>query len=163
MRTRYRVAANSVGRAMRSIRRLGKNEHGSVMLETAFALSILFTVIWGVVEFSMMGYTYSVYADGARVGVRYAVTHGVDSSTCSGPSTGCTDATGANVVSAVTNYVSGLTTLASSVNVNVSYPDSSSAPLSRVIVTVTYQYKPMFGVIGTGPSFSTSSAGRIVY
>ncbi len=133
------------------------------MIETALGLSVLLGMVWGVTEFSMMGYTYAVYADGAREGVRYAITHGVDSANCSGPSTGCMDSTAANVASTVSNYVTGLTTLASSVNVSVSYPDNSSAPPSRVIVTVSYTYKPMFGVIGAGPSFSTGAAGRIEY
>lgn len=133
------------------------------MLETALGLSILFTMVLGAMEFSMMGYTYSVYADAAREGVRYATTHGIDSVTCSGPSAGCSDTTGANVVSTVTNYVSGFTTLASSVNVSVTYPDNSSAPSSKVIVTVSYTYKPMFSLLGFRPSFSSSSSGRIEY
>jgi Flp pilus assembly protein TadG len=161
--SRYRIAAYFVDGPRGSLRRWRRNDHGSLTMETALGLSVLFTMVWGVMEFSMMGYTYSVYADAARAGVRYAITHGTDSSTCSGPSTGCADATGANVISTVTNYVTGFTTLASSVNVSVSYPDNSSAPPSRVIVTVSYKYKPMFALVGVHPSFSSTSAGRIEF
>ena len=157
------VAASFVPRSIAWIKRSNWEERGSSTLETALGLVILFTMMTGVMEFAMMGYTYSVYADAARAGARYAMTHGINSTTCSGPSSGCADSTGANVVSAVTNYTTGLTTLASSLKVNVSYPDNSSAPPSRVVVTVSYTYQPMFARLGISPTFSTSSTERIEF
>lgn len=160
---RYRKMAHLLSRSTGRIKQWRHDERGSFMLETALGISIVFTMVLGVMEFCMMGYTYSVYADATRIGVHYAITHGIDSATCSGPSSGCADSSATNVQNAVTNYVAQFTTLASNVKVTVSYPDSSSAPPSRVTVSVTFKYKPIFGVVGTGPSFSASSSGRIEY
>jgi len=136
-------------------------ERGSVMVETALGLSILITMTAGIMEFCMMGYTYSVYADAARAGLRYATTHGSDSTLCSGP--GCTDSTGANVSSTVTTYVSNFATLASNVKVTVTYLDSSAVPPSRVQVSVSYTYKPMLGLRGLNKTFTATTAGIIGY
>ena len=140
-----------------------REQRGSALIESAVGLSLLFMMVLGVTEASMMAYTYSVYADAARAGARYATIHGTSSTTCSGPSTGCGDSTAANVSSAVTAYVTGFTTEASDVNVSVSYPDSSSAPPSRVVVTVSYKYKSMFALPVTSQTFSASASGRILY
>ena len=142
---------------------LAADQQGSVAIETALGITVLVTLMLGVIEFSMMTYTYAVYAEAARKAVRYAVVHGSDSSVCSGPSTGCGDSTAANVVSAVTGSVSNLSAQATSLNVNVSYPDSSCAPPSRVVVTVSYTYKPISGLSGLNRTFTTTSAGRIQY
>ena len=150
-------------RLRRRARLFAADQKGSVALETTLGLTVMITLMLGVIEFSMMTYTYAVYAEAARRAVRYAVVHGNDSSVCSGPSTGCTDSTAANVVSAVTSAVSNLSTQATSLNVNVSYPDSSCAPPSRVVVTVSYTYKPISGLSGLNRTFTTTSAGRIQY
>lgn len=151
-----------VARVRRYSVRLLREEHGASMVETALGLMLMMTMVLGVMEFSMMTYTYSVYADATRQGMRYASIHGSDSSSCSGPTTGCTDSTGANVVSTVTSYAADYVTAANSVNVSVSYPDSASTPGSRVTVTTTYTYKPLFG-LGVTPSFTMTSAGRITF
>ena len=148
-------------RRLRTIARLWRCESGATMIETALGLSVMFTMALGVMEFCMMGYTYSVYADAARAGLRYAITHGSDSTVCSGP--GCTDSTAANVSSAVTSYASKFTSLANNVTVNVTYPDNSAAPPSRVQVSVSYTYKPMLGLSGFSKSFSATVGGRIGY
>ena len=139
-----------------------KSESGSSMVETALGLTIMMTMVLGIMEFSMMAYTYSVYADATRQGVRYASIHGTDSTSCSGPSTGCSDSTGTNVQNAVTTYAAKFVTAANSVVVGVSYPDSASTPSSRVTVTTTYKYKPLFK-LGVTPSFTVTSAGRITF
>jgi Flp pilus assembly protein TadG len=141
--------------------RLGRQESGSAAIETALSYMLVMTCVLGIIECSMMVYTYSVYADAARVGVRYATIHGADSSNCSGP--GCTDSTGANVASAVTTYAALFTTPASGLNVTVNYPDGSCATPSRVSVTVAYTYVPLFHFPGTQAAFSAMSQGRIIY
>ena len=154
------------GRLRRLKRRasvLASDQQGSAAIETALGLTVLITLMLGVIEFSMMTYTYAVYADAARKGVRYAVVHGNDSSICSGPSTGCTDSTATNVVNAVTSSVSNLSAQAASLNVNVTYPDGSCAPPSRVVVTVSYTYQPISSLSGLNHTFTTTSAGRIQY
>ena len=111
----------------------------------------------------MMGYSYSVLEDAAREGVRYAIIHGTDSASCSGPSTGCGDSTGANVVSDVKVYADVFTKADPNLNVTVSYPDGTSTPESRVQVTVTETYQPVFHLPLSSPTMSVSSEGRILY
>lgn len=143
--------------------RLGIEQAGSVMIETTLAYVVMITFVLAIIEFSMMGYTYSIFAEAARQGVRYASFHGTGSTNCSGPSTGCADSSGSNVVSSVTQYGNIFAGNVNGLRVNVSYPDGSSAPPSRVLVTVTYIYKPMFDFPGLGQPFQVSSQGRIFY
>jgi len=139
------------------------SQEGSVAIETTLAFMILMVFVLGIVEFSMMGYTYSVVAEAARQGVRYATLHGTSSARCSGPSTGCTDSSASKVTDSVTTYVVNFAGNVSGTSVNVNYLDGSSAPSSRVLVWVTYTYAPMFKLPGFAQNFQVSSEGRIVY
>jgi Flp pilus assembly protein TadG len=126
------------------------NDSGSVQIETALAFMLMMTCVLGIIEFCLMTYTYSVYADSVRQGVRYATVHGSDSSNCSGPTSGCGDQTGANVVSVVTSYAKQYTAPISGMTVQVTYPDSGGCtPPSRVIVTATYTYASLFKYPGS--------------
>lgn len=110
----------------------------------------------------MMAYTYSVIEDAARQGMRYATVHGTNSSSCAGPSTGC-DSTAANVVSTVTTYAQTFAGALAGLNVAVTYPDGKSTATSRVLVSVTYAYAPVFHYPGATQHLTVSSAGRILY
>jgi len=143
---------------------LKSGESGSAIVETALSYMMMMTCVLGIVGFTIMAYTYSVYQEAARDGVRYATIHGADSSNCSGPSTGCGDPTAGHVGDAVRNYARPYTAPISGMTVAVSYPDAAGcAPPSRVIVTVTYTYTPLFNVLPPGLVFQTSSQGRIIY
>ncbi len=75
-----------------------------MLIEFALSVWTLFLLTFLIFEFCMTIYTYSVLNNAAREGVRYAIAHGTDSSTCSGPSTGCSDSTGASVTNVVKGY-----------------------------------------------------------
>jgi Flp pilus assembly protein TadG len=154
---------------MRAFRRLvpelGRDTGGSALIETALALLVAIPLLFAVFEICMFTYTLSVLGDAARVGVRYAIVHGSDSTICSGPSTGCSDQSGANVVTTVQNYAAHLVNTPGGLTVTVSYPDNSSGPQSRVGVSVTYRYSPFFQNTGSStliPMYATGE-GRIVY
>jgi Flp pilus assembly protein TadG len=140
------------------------SESGAVAIETAFSVMLIMTLVLGIIECSVMMYTYSVLGDAARHGVRYAIIHGASSSNCSGPSTGCADSSATNVVNDVTTYANIFANNISGMTVQVTYPDvgGSTSP-SRVTVAITYTYQSMFHVLGTGPVFHISSQGRILY
>lgn len=146
------------------MRRLRKGEHGAVAIETALSFMLVITLVFGIIEFSMMVYTYGVMAEAARHGVRYASIHGADSSTCSGPSSGCGDPTAANVVNEVNTFAAKLINTMSGAVVQVSYPDAGGCTVpSRVTVTVTYTYQPIFRFPGLNQTFQLSAQGRILY
>jgi Flp pilus assembly protein TadG len=139
------------------------DDSGSVAIETSLVLVTAMIMMLGLVEVCFLAFNLAVLNAAAKQGVRYAASHGADSSLCSGPSPGCTDTTGANVVSAVNTYLSGYLQNTSGISVQVSYPDNSSSPLSRVAVSVTYVYHPLFGFPGMANTFYLGSEGSIVY
>ncbi len=139
------------------------DERGSIVIETALGFMITMTMVLGIIECCMQAYTYGVLEDATREGVRYASIHGTDSSTCSGPSSGCADSTAANVVTDVKNYAANFAGNLSAMTVTVTYPDASSSAGSRVQVEITYTYAPIFHTPGTSHGLQVSSQGRIMY
>lgn len=133
------------------------------MIETAVTLLIVIPLVFWMFELCMLTYTYSVLGDAARQGVRYAVVHGSDSSICSGPSVGCSDSSGANVISQVKTAAVYSFHDISNIEVTVSYPDGSSTPPSRVNVAVQYTYVPYIKLPGITQTVNLNAEGRIVY
>src|SRR5215470_17364286 len=124
-----------------SLKRLRNSRAGQAQVE--FILTILFAlvVVVSIVEMILLMYTYTVLADAAKEGVRYAIVHGCSlaAANCSGTCTpACTDTTGANVTTYARNYLGASLHDPTAMTVNVSYPDSSSLPANRVRVTVSY-------------------------
>jgi Flp pilus assembly protein TadG len=138
-----------------------RDDEGALIVETAFGFMILMAMIMGIMECSMRAYTYSVLAEAAREGVRYASVHGTDSTSCMGPSTGC-DAKAGNVVTDVKTFASTYVST-TGMSVSVSYPDSASTGTSRVQVSVTQLYSPIFPYPGAPQTITVTSAGRILY
>jgi hypothetical protein len=121
-------------------------------------------VVCAVFEFSMLAYTYATLGDAAQEGIRYAMMHGTDSANCSGPSSGCGDSTGANVKSVVNSVAAAAFHDTSAMTVTPSWPDSSSAPGSRVKVTISYSYIPYVKIPGNYlPTLHLIAEGRIVF
>ena len=108
----------------------------------------LFLVTFLIFEFCMTIYTYSVLGNAAREGVRYAIVHGSDSSSCSGPSSGCGDTAGSNVTAVVNSYAAISFHDISAMTVTPSWPDGTSTPSSRVLVTISYPYIALPDVAG---------------
>jgi Flp pilus assembly protein TadG len=138
-------------------------EEGSLVVETALSLLLVIPMVFWLFEMCMLTYTYSVLGDAARQGVRYAIVHGIDSGNCSGPSSSCADASGANVVSVVQSAAAYSFHDLSEMTVQVTYPDGSSAPPSRVDVTINYTYVPYIKLPGIVHSVQLSAQGRILY
>lgn len=150
-----------VGGGLRS-RCIG-SEEGSLVVETALSLLLVIPMLFWLFEMCMLTYTYSVLGDAARQGVRYAIVHGTGSANCSGPTTGCADTSGANVISVVQTAAAYSFHDLSQMTVQVTYPDASSAPPSRVNVTINYTYVPYIRLPGIADSVQLSAQGRILY
>lgn len=140
-----------------------KGEDGSLLIETALSLLVALPAVLWMFELCMLSYTYSVLGDAARQGVRYAIVHGTDNSNCSGPSNGCGDSAGVNVVTVVKNSAAYSFHNLTNMTVQVNYPDASSSPPSRVNVTVNYTYVPYFKLPGIVHNLQLSAQGRIIY
>ena len=147
----------------RAVPQRWRGEDGSLVIETALALTVAIPMVLWLFELCMLVYTYNVLGDAARQGVRYAIVHGSDSANCSGPSSGCTDLTGANVSSVVNQAAAYSFHNLANMNVQVIYPDSSSAPPSRVEVAIVYNYVPYIELPGIATKLQLQAQGRIVY
>ena len=146
------------------LKHLRRREDGQSSVEAALSLVVAFALAFLVFEASMLAYTYSVMNEAVREGVRYAIIHGSDSSKCSGPSTGCGDSTGANVVAVVKSYAATSFHDISGMKVTVSYPDATkSQPLSLVVVQLAYTFVPYFNVFALSSTLNITSEGRIIY
>lgn len=154
---------------------LSRRQRGQAQTEFIFAVLFLMLLVAGILELFAMIYTYSVLADSAKEGVRYAIVHGfgdascagaTTSCTCSGPGSGaiaCTDPSPyANVQNAVTTYAAYSLHDTSAMTVTASYPDSTSASPGRVRVTVSYPYQPLFGLGWPTITVNAAAEGRIV-
>lgn len=147
-----------------------RGSKGQAQVEFALTVVFVMVLILGSLEMIVLIYTYSVLADAAKEGVRYAVVHGtgVGAANCSGPGGSggpCTDSAGNNVITAVTNYASASFHDSSAIakGVTVAYPDASSVAPNRVRVTVAYQYQAIFGLGWPTVTVNAAAEGRIVF
>jgi len=127
--------------------RLGRSEKGVTLIESALTFGLVITVIFFSWEFCMLIYTYTVLAEAANEGVRYAMVHSSDSS-------GAADV--------VKTYAAYSLHDVSGIDVSVTYPDGNSSPPARVAVKVTYIYVPYLETIVT-PKLTTFAEGRLLY
>jgi Flp pilus assembly protein TadG len=124
-------------------------EGGQALIETALMMIVIITVVFSIFELSWLMYTYSVLADAANEGVRYAIVHS------GGDPTG-TQAKVKAFASASMHNVNAIST-------SVTFPDGgSSTPPNRVRVSVTYAYIPILPKFITAPTMHSFAEGRMV-
>jgi Flp pilus assembly protein TadG len=145
-----------------------KPEAGQSTVEFALTTLIVMVILFGAMEFIVMIYTYNVLADAAKEGVRYAIVHGTGkgAANCSGPGGGgisCSDSTGANIQSVVSNFTRVSFHNSAAMVVTPSFPDSSSAAPSRVRVTISYVYQPFTNLGWPSMTVNAAAEGRIVF
>lgn len=143
-----------------------ERSRGQAQVEFILSFLFVFLLMFGMLELILFVYTYNVLADSAKEGVRYAVVHGTNSSSCSGPGTtgvSCPDSSGGNVQATVRKYAQYSFHDTSQMTITVSYPDSSSAAPNRVQVQINYPYQPFFGLGWPTLPVKAAAAGRIVF
>ena len=135
----------------------------------------LLLLIVGFIEAVLLLYTYNVVADSAKEGVRYAIVHGADNTSSVGPncSSGCPAIDGdpgTGVVKTYAqyslHYISGnAMTVTVDYNPNGANPGNKpcNAALCLVRVTVSYPYKPFFGLGWPTVTVNAAAQGRIAY
>ncbi len=141
----------------------GRNRRrGSAQVEFALVAFTLFLTLFGALELGRMVVVYTTVANAARVGVRYAIVHGVTNTGTgtSGPS-GAGDTT--EIVKVVKDYAKGGLLDGGKLAITVSYPDAGlNAPGSRVAVRVVYPYDP-FTLLPLGVGLGTTTTGVITF
>ena len=109
---------------------------------------LIFTVVFWVFELGWLMYTYSVMANAANEGVRYAIVH----------SGGDPSGAAARVKTFAATSLHDI----SAISVVVSPPDGDYVPPHRVSVTVTYTYVPWLSGFISTPTMTTYSEGRMI-
>jgi Flp pilus assembly protein TadG len=146
-----------------------KSQCGQAAVEFALTITVLVFLLVGMLELTMFVYTYSVLADAAKEGVRYAIVHGASVSgltsgdASSTPWPACTTAATGSLLSTVQTYAAASLHSTSSMNIYACYPDGSNKPGSVVQVSVNYLYQPLFGLGWPKVNVSANSAGRIMF
>ena len=134
---------------VRTVRGFRKQQGGATLVEFAVSILLVLTVLFSTIELCSAVYTYTVIADAANEGVRYAIVHSSDS---------------AGAVSKVKAYAAYTLHDVSKIAVAVTYPDGSAVPPNRVAVSVTYQYIPYLNTfMANPPTMSAYAQGRLVY
>jgi Flp pilus assembly protein TadG len=144
-RARFRQNQNSIATSM-PIR--FRRQRGQSLLETAIMLVVIFTVMLWTFEIGWVMYVYSVLADSANEGVRYAIVQ-------SGGNPSGTQAT-------VQKFAATSIVNSSVVKTTVSFPDGSATPPNRVRVQVSYPYVPFLSTLLPNFSMKTFAEGRMV-
>ena len=152
-----------------------RSEAGQGMVEFALVITFVFLLFVGIVQMILLMYAYTTLADAAKEGVRYAIVHGTQNTSCSGPSTSgiCTtsDTSGRNVKNAVLNFGANSSTNAlagisfqniTSSEITVTWPDSCSNPGCTVRVTVSHSYTPLFGFAWPSITLNAAAQGSIM-
>jgi len=121
-------------------------------VETALMIWVIITVVFSVFELGWLMYTYSVLADAANEGVRYAIVHS------GGDPTG----TAAKVKAFATTSMHDVSAMTVSVTCPVPPDPGGCAPPNRVRVSVTYAYIPFLPQFITAPTMHSFAEGRMV-
>jgi Flp pilus assembly protein TadG len=114
-----------------------------------------------ILELTMFIYTYATLSDAAKEGVRYAVVHG-SSGTGSVQADNCGSAITTGVPATVLTYASLSLHKLSSGNVSVDCPNGNT-PGNAVQVSISYPYRPLFGLNWATVTVSATSAGSIAF
>jgi Flp pilus assembly protein TadG len=133
-----------------------KRQQGQAAVEFALVVVSLVILLISMLEMTMFIYTYVALTNAAKEGVRYAVVHGASAASPSGPGSST------NVVSKVQSFANASLHSLSSDNISVTYPNGNS-PGNAVQVTVSYAYKPIFGLRWASVTISANSVGRIMF
>jgi Flp pilus assembly protein TadG len=124
------------------------DQRGQTIVEFALTFLLVVTVVFGTIEFCSLIYTYTVMADAANEGLRYAIVHSSDTS-------------GTQAI--VQQYAAYSLHDTSSITVTVTCA-GTCAPTSDVTITVSYPYVPYLSyIMSSPPTLSAYAEGQTVF
>jgi len=140
-----------------------RSEAAQALVEFALVAPIFFLLLFALIDFGRYVYYVQILNNAAREGARYAIVHGANGLPSSGPpapGTASSDPSGANVVSTVKNYLTGVIGQSTALTVNVCWQPANgvggacSGDNSRstpVQVTVDYQFRSVIPIVPIPP------------
>jgi Flp pilus assembly protein TadG len=126
-----------------------QRQRGQSLLETAMMIVVIFTVVFWIFELGWLMFTYTVMADAANEGVRYAIVH----------SGGDVSGTQARVLTFARTSLHDVSSMPAP---SVTFPDGNATPPNRVRVTVSYTYVPWLKQFINTPTMNTYAEGRMI-
>jgi hypothetical protein len=126
-----------------------QRQRGQSLLETAMMIVVIFTAVFWIFELGWLMFTYSVMADAANEGVRYAIVH----------SGGDVSGTQARVLTFARTSLHDVSSMPAPI---VTFPDGNATPPNRVRVTVSYTYVPWLKQFINTPTMNTYAEGRMI-
>jgi Flp pilus assembly protein TadG len=147
-----------------------RREKGQTLIEFALVFLVLIVMIIGFIETVIFVHTYNVLADSAKEGVRYAIVHGANNTSSSGPTCPCSAIDGAPGTGVVKTYAQYSLHDTTNMTVTVNYNPSSANGAAAcnkapclVQVTVSYPYQPLFRIAWATVTVNAAAEGRIVF
>jgi Flp pilus assembly protein TadG len=135
---------------MKASARRRRAQSGNMMLETALCLIFLFSIMFGVVEYSRLMYAFNFVSYAAQSATRYASLRGATSSS---------PVTASQVTTYVGSLAMGLDPTQLSVNTSWS---PSNQPGSNVQVIVAYTQNPLLTMVLPNSIQVTSTSTMVV-
>jgi|SRR5580692_7466238 Flp pilus assembly protein TadG len=137
-------------------------QRGSSLVETSIVMVVLLLVLFGIIDFGRLMYTYAFVAQLARQGARYAIVRGSQCSVLSN----CPNVTSAQIQTYVQSLSEGATT-ASAISSTTTWtcPNNQSAsenPGCTANVSVSYTFNPIFPYIKIGSLNLTSTSQMVI-
>ena len=126
-------------------------ERGQSLVETSLMIIIILTVVFSIFEMCELMYTYTVLADAANEGVRYAVVRSA------------TVVDDADVRAHVVKFAKLSMHNVNAMTVNVLLPDGTAAAPHRVQVKISYTYIPyIHSFMRNPPAMHAYAEGRMI-
>lgn len=141
-----------------------RNNSGQALVEFALCAFLLLMLLFAVVEIGRMVLLYTTVSNAARIGTRYAIVHGNDAGSPSGPTND-----DAAVISVVKSFASVGGLNPSNLTVHVFYYSSGggspscNTPGCWVKVTASYPYDPIVSYFPWNVTLGSSSEGVITF
>lgn len=161
---------STVNRCRKKSKSFRRGEKGQTLVEFSLVFLILIVMIIGFIETVVFIHTYSVLADAAKEGVRYAIVHGASNTSAAGPTCPCgaiDGAPGTGVVKTYAQYsLHDTTTMTVTVNYNPANANGATACNKApclVQVTVSYPYQPLFRIAWATVTVYAAAEGRILF
>lgn len=137
----------------RMLEDIKKKERGLALVETSIAMLTVLIALFGVIEVGRLLWTYNALADATRLGARWAVVNGQDTTAVQNMVLYGTTTAGTEPI------VKGLT--ASNVNVTYSSFGIASGRATVTIQNFNFNFSvPLFGTSLALPPFTTTLTGE---
>jgi hypothetical protein len=141
---------------LRSVRarRESHRRRGQAVAEFAIAAPIFFLILFAIIDFGRYVYYVQVLNNAAREGARYAIVHGADSLSPTGPPD---DPSGADVIDVVRDHAVGVIGIedASVLAITLTWGTPPATPDNdrgtKITVEVTYAFRSVIPIVPIPP------------